>query len=463
MSDSSVHEYDAIIIGTGQAGPPLAGKLTSAGMKVAIVERARFGGTCVNTGCTPSKALVASARSAHMARRAGDFGVTLNGGVNVDMKKVKARKDGLVRPKREGVESWLRDMSGCTVHTGHARFEGPHEVRVGGTLLRGERIFINVGARALVPGIPGLDRVPHLTDSTMMDLDKLPRRLMIIGGGYVALEFAQIFRRFGSEVVIVEQKPHIAGGEDPDISEAIRRVLEGEGVEVLTEAEATGVQQDEDGAIILSFKSGESESTRSGSHLLVAVGRMPNTDDLGLEDAGIKTDARGHIETDDRLQTSLAHVWALGDCNGKGAFTHTSYNDHEIVAANLLEGANRSVTDRVMAYAIYTDPPLGRVGMSERDLRESGRKALIARMPMENVARAQERSETAGLMKILIDEESECILGAALLGISCDEVVHLIIDTMAAGAPYTTIRDAMHIHPTVAELIPTMLHNPEPL
>lgn len=456
-------QYDAIIIGTGQAGPPLAGKLTDAGMTIAIVERKRFGGTCVNTGCTPTKALIASARAAHMARRADDFGVVVSGGVAVDMKKVKSRKDQIVRPKSENVEAWLRDMDGCTVYTGHARFEGPHEIRVGETLLRGDRIFIDVGARAIIPDISGIETVPYLTDSSMMEIDVLPEHLVILGGGYVALEFGQMYRRFGSEVTIVERAPRIASSEDADVSDAVRELLENEGIRVLTESEAVEVEYGEDGRVTLSIDRKGKESAISGSHLLVAAGRRPNTDDLGLSVAGVETDERGYIKVDDELKTSQPHLWALGDCNGQGAFTHTAYNDHEIVAANLLDGGERSVAERIPVYAIYVDPPLGRVGMTESDIRDSGRTALIGKMAMKNVARAQERSETAGFMKILVDAETEAFLGAALLGINCDEVVHLLIDAMAAKASYKTVRDAVHIHPTVAELIPTLLQDLKPL
>ncbi len=463
MPDHQPVQYDAIIIGTGQAGPPLASKLTAAGMTVAIVERKRFGGTCVNTGCTPTKALVASARAAYMARRAGDFGVEVGGGITVDMKKVKARKDEIVRPGTEGIERWLRNMAGCTVYTGHARFEGPHEVRVDDTLLQGTRIFVNVGARAMVPDIPGLHSIPYLTDPSIMEIDVLPEHLIILGGGTVALEFGQMYRRFGSEVTIVERGPRLAGKEDADVSAEIREILEREGVHVLTDAEAMAAEHGNDGALELSVQRDGEEIVLNGSHVLVAAGRIPNTGDLGLENVAIKTDERGFIQVDDELRSSQPHVWALGDCNGRGAFTHTSYNDHEVVAANLLDGGNRSIVGRNLVYAIYVDPPLGRAGLTEAQVRDSGRRALIGKMAMKDVARAKERSETAGFMKVLVDADSEEILGAALLGIGCDEVVHLLIDVMAAKAPYTTVRDAVHIHPTVAELIPTLLQDLKPL
>lgn len=463
MPEQSPLEYDAVIIGTGQAGPPLAGKLTAAGMSVAIIERKRFGGTCVNTGCTPTKALIASAREAHMARRASDFGVRIGSDVKVDMQAVKARKDAIVRPKTEGVESWLREMENCTVHTGHAVFEAPNLVRVDEIAMRAERIFINVGARANIPDISGLESVPYLTDSSMMEIDFLPEHLLIVGGGYVALEFAQMYRRFGSDVTILERGDRIAKKEDPDISRTLQEILERDGVRVRLNSSPGAVRSGENDRVELSVESEGRAETVSGSHLLIATGRRPNTDDLGLDAAGIRHDERGYIEVDETLRTSQPHVWALGDCNGQGAFTHTSYNDHEIVAANLLESVGRWVSDRIPVYAIYTDPPLGRVGITEAEARKKGLNALVGRLPMEQVARAQERSETNGLMKIIVDGESGEFLGAALLGIGCDEVVHLLVDMMAAKAPYQTVRDAVHIHPTVAELIPTLLERLEPI
>ena len=455
-------KYDAIIIGTGQAGPPLAVRLAQAGMMVAIIERKRFGGTCVNNGCIPTKTLIASARTAHVARRAGDYGVTIPGSIAVDMEKVKARKDAVVRLSSEGVEKWLRDTKNLTVIEGHARFADTHQVRVGDKLLEADKIFINVGGRASIPPLRGIEQVSYLDNSTMMDVDFLPEHLIVIGGSYVGLEFAQMYRRFGSEVTVVEMGPRLVKREDEDISENIKTILEGEGINIRLNAECIGFEKRGDKlAVQVDCSSGD--KTVIGSHLLLAVGRVPNTSDLGLEQAGIKVDKRGYIEVDDQLRTNVPGIYALGDCNGRGAFTHTAYNDYEIVAANLLNGDQRRVSDRITAYALYIDPPLGRAGMTEAEVRKSGRKALIGKRPMTQVGRARERSETAGFMKILVDAETKKILGASLLGIECDEVIHSILDVMYANAPYTVIQRAMHIHPTVTELIPTMLEELKPL
>ena len=449
-------KYDAIVIGTGQSGPSLAGRLAAAGMKVAIIERQRFGGTCVNNGCIPTKTLVASARAAYMAKRGADFGVEIGGPITVDMKKVKARKDATVRRSNEGVEKWLKTMNNGTVYEGHARFEGPHTVSVGGESLEAEKIFINVGARALIPPMPGIENVNYFTNSSMMEVEFLPRHLVIIGGSYIGLEFGQMYRRFGSEVTIVEKGSRLIPRDDEDVSETVREILENEGIQVRLNARCIGLEKRGDQAAVnLDCESGGREVV--GSHLLLAVGRTPNTDDLGLDKAGIEADQRGYIVTDDQLRTNVPGVWALGDCNGKGAFTHTSYNDYEIVAANLLDNDPRRVSDRILAYGLYIDPPLGRVGMTEAEVRQSGRKALIGKRPMARVARAVEKGETQGFMKILVDAETKQILGAAILGVGGDEIVHSILDIMYAKAPYTVIQRAVHIHPTVSELIPTML------
>ena len=454
--------YDAIVIGTGQAGPSLAAKLTGEGLKTAVVERKLFGGTCVNVGCIPTKALVASARAAHMARRGEDFGVVIEGPVGVDMKRVKARKDAVVRQSSEGVTAWLRNMPDCTVHEGHARFEDSRTVRVGGERLQAGRIFINTGARAFVPGLPGLDGIDYLTNSSMMDIDALPEHLVIVGGSYIGLEFAQMYRRFGSRVTIVEMQDRLIARDDDDVSEAVRDILQAEGIEVRLRAECLAVKK-RNRQISVRVECDEGAPEVVGSHLLLAVGRTPNTDDLGLEEAGIETDPRGFIKVDDRLRTSVPNVWALGDVNGRGAFTHTSFNDFEIVAANLFDDDRRSVNDRITAYGLYIDPPLGRAGLTEREVRASGRKALIGKMAMSRVGRARERGETRGFMKVLVDAKTERILGAAILGIGGDEVIHSILDIMYADAPYTTIQRAVHVHPTVTELIPTMLGNLKPL
>ncbi|HEV2801688.1 MAG TPA: FAD-containing oxidoreductase [Pyrinomonadaceae bacterium] len=451
-----MREFDAIIIGAGQAGPSLAGRLAAAGMTVAFVERKLFGGTCVNTGCTPTKTLVASAYAAHLARRAADYGVVLDGEVRVDMSRVKARADAMVANSRTGVEQWLRGMEGCTVFEGHARFEGPDRVRVGQELLTAPRVFVNVGGRAFVPDMPGVGDVPFLTNRSILELDLLPERLIVIGGSYVGLEFAQIYRRFGAEVTVVEKSSRLVAREDEEVSEAIREILVSEGIEVRTGAECISLAPHGRGvAVGVDCPVGEPVSV--GSHVLLAVGRRPNTDDLGLEAAGVEQDARGYIKVDDHLATNVPGIWALGDCNGRGAFTHTAYNDFEIIAANLLGGESRRVSDRVPAYALYVDPPLGRVGLTEREARATGRPLLIGSRPMTRVSRAVEKGETQGLMKVVVDAETRRILGAAILGTGGDEAIHGILDIMNAGVPCDVLEQAVPIHPTVSELIPTML------
>jgi pyruvate/2-oxoglutarate dehydrogenase complex dihydrolipoamide dehydrogenase (E3) component len=453
--------YDAIIIGTGQAGTPLAGRLTGAGMKVAIIERKLFGGTCVNTGCIPTKAMVASAYAARMAQRAGEYGVVINGATRTDMKAVWARKDAISGQSRTGIETWLKGMQNCTVYQNHARFESPKEVRVGNELLRSDRFFINVGGRARVPDMPGVHDVPYLTNSSMMAVDFLPRHLVIVGGSYIGLEFGQMFRRFGSEVTILEMKSHLISREDEDVSEGIEQIMRGEGVNVRVNSECIGFRPHPDG-IAVNADCAEGPLQVIASHVLLAVGRMPNTDDLGIEKAGLATDQRGYIVVDDQLRTNVPGIWALGDCNGKGAFTHTSYNDYEIVAANLLDGDSRRVSDRITAYNLYTDPPLGRAGLTETEARKSARNLLIGQRPMTKVGRAVEKGETQGFIKILVDGESKQFLGGAILGTGGDEVIHCILDMMYAKAPYTVMERAMHIHPTVAELLPTILEELKP-
>ncbi len=428
-------------------------------MKVAIIERKKFGGTCVNTGCVPTKALVASARAAYIARRAEDFGVRIGGPVTMDMKLVKARKDEIVRLSHDAVEHSLKNMENCTAIEGHARFTGPGMVQVGDQILSAEKIFINVGARAARPAIPGLDHIPYRTNSSMMDVDFLPKHLVIIGGSYIGLEFAQMYARFGSEVTVIEHGARVISREDDDISLAIQKIVENEGVRVVTNASNLSV---EDGPTVKMLVDGKPIEV-NGSDLLLAAGRVPNTGDLGLEAAGIAVDRKGYIEVDDQLRTNKPGVWAMGDCNGRGAFTHTSYNDFEIVAANLLDNDPRRVSDRILAYNLYIDPPLGRAGMSEKQVRASGNKALIGTRPMTKVGRAVEKGETQGFLKILVDAESHLILGASLLGVECDEVIHCLLDIMYAKAPYTVIRRAVHIHPTVSELIPTVLGELKPL
>jgi pyruvate/2-oxoglutarate dehydrogenase complex dihydrolipoamide dehydrogenase (E3) component len=458
MTDS----YDAVIIGAGQAGPPLAGRLTAAGMSVALIERKLFGGTCVNTGCIPTKTLVASAYAAHLARSATQYGVSTGGEVAVDMKAVKARKDTISTRARKGVESWLEGMERCTLYRGHARFLSPREVHVGTDRITSKRFFINVGGRALVPDLPGIDRVATLTNTSILELDLLPQHLVVVGGSYVGLEFAQMYRRFGAAVTVVEMAPRLIAHEDEDVSAAVEEILEAEGIAVRLNAEC--IRFAPRGAeIAVGLECASGPSVIIGSHVLLAVGRRPNTDDLGLDKAGVEIDARGYIVVDDGLRTSVPGIWALGDCNGRGAFTHTSYNDFEIVAANLLDGERRRVSDRIPGYALYIDPPLGRAGMTEAQARASGRPLLVGRRPMSRVGRAIEKGETQGFMMAIADAETHHILGAAILGTSGDEAIHGILDVMNARIPYTVLRGAVPIHPTVSELIPTLLSEMKPI
>lgn len=451
--------FDAIIVGAGQAGPPLAGRLTAVGQRVAVVERKLIGGTCVNTGCIPTKTLVASAHAAHLARRGAEYGVG-TGSVSVDMVKVKARKDEIMLGDRKGVEDWLEGMTGCTVFRGHAVFQDPHTVRVGDDVLHGDRIFLNVGGRAVVPDIPGLSDVDFLTNVSVLELDTVPTHLVIVGGSYIALEFAQMYRRFGARVTVVERGPRLAPREDEDVSSTVEEILRAEGIDIIVDADDVRIAKTGNG---FELTPREGAAPVQGSHLLLAVGRRPNTDDLGLEAAGVQTDARGYIAVDDQLKTSVDHIWAMGDCNGKGAFTHTSYNDFEIVAANLLDDDPRRVSDRITTYALYIDPPLGRAGMTVDQVRSSGRRALVGKRPMTRVGRAVEKGETQGFMKVVVDADTQEILGAAILGVGGDEAIHGILDVMSAKAPYTTLSRTMHIHPTVSELIPTVLQELSPL
>jgi len=459
--------FDAIIIGAGQAGPSLAGRLTDAGWTVALVERKDFGGTCVNTGCMPTKTLVASAYAAHLARRSAEYGVVLQGDVGVDMKRVHDRARTVTLNARGNLETWLDGMKGCTVFRGHARFESADTVRVGDNLLTAPKIFLNVGGRANAPDMPGLDQISYLTNVGMMAVEELPRRLVIVGGSYIGLEFAQMYRRFGAEVTVVEMGPRLIGREDPEISDAVREILEGEGVSVRLNSECISfaphkTEESPDGVCVhVTCEDGAPQVV--GSHVLLAIGRKPNTDDLGLDKAGIELDKRGYVVVDDQLKTSNPGVWAMGDCNGKGAFTHTAYNDFEIIAANLLDNDPRRVSDRITCYGLFIDPPLGRVGMTEAEARATGRPLLVGKRPMTRVGRATEKGETQGFMKVVVDAETKAILGAAILGLNGDEAIHGMIDIMYAKAPYTTIQRAVHIHPTVSELIPTMLGELKPL
>ena len=454
--------FDSIIIGAGQAGPPLAGRLTKAGQTVALIERKLFGGTCVNTGCIPTKTMVASAYAAHMARRASDFGVRIQGSIQVDMKGVKDRKESILAKSRDGIEKWLRGMDKCTVFHAPARFVSNHEIEVDSEIIDADQIFINVGGRAVVPDMRGVNDIAYLTNSSILDLEELPEHLVVVGGSYVGLEFAQMFRRFGSSVTIVEKRSRLIMHEDEDIAAAVKEILESEGIDIRLDAECIAFEPAERGAFVHTHCDAGDPKVH-GSHVLLAVGRRPNTDDLGLDKAGVQTDERGYIVVDDELRTNIPGIWAMGDCNGKGAFTHTSYNDFEIVAANLLDDDPRRVSDRIQAHALYIDPPLGQIGMTEAEVRKMGKPALIGTRPMSKVGRAVEKGESNGFMKVLVDAESKKILGASILGTGGDEAIHCILDVMYSGSPYTTLQRAMHIHPTVSELIPTMLGDLKPL
>jgi pyruvate/2-oxoglutarate dehydrogenase complex dihydrolipoamide dehydrogenase (E3) component len=452
---TGMKHFDAIIIGTGQAGPSLAARFSAAGKTVAIIERHKFGGTCVNTGCVPTKTLVASAYAMHVARRGAEYGFAI-GDMQVDMKRVKARKDAASAKSSKGVEEWLRGTKNCTVLQGQASFQSANTIVVNDEVLQADKIYINVGGRASVPDMPGVHDVPFLTNSSIMDIDFAPAHFIIIGGSYVGLEFAQIYRRFGSEVTIVEMGPRLIGREDEDVSQAVREIVEAEGINIRLNAKCISLAK-HDGGVAVSLDCEEGPPDVVGTHILLAVGRTPNTSDLGLDRAGVATDHRGFIVVDDQLQTNVPGIWALGDCNGRGAFTHTSYNDYEIVADNLFNADHRRVSDRIQAYALYIDPPLGRCGMTDADIRKSGRPALAVKYPMSKVSRADEKGETQGFMKISVDAETKQILGAAILGVGGDEVVHVLLDVMYAKAPYTVIQRAMHIHPTVSEFLPTIL------
>ena len=457
----TVEAYDAIVIGAGQAGPALCARLDKEGLKTALVERKLLGGTCVNNGCIPTKTLVASAHAAHMARRGGDYGFSA-GQIRVDMRAVKGRKDGVVKHSTDFLAEWIAGMKRVSLLQGQARFTAPRTVSVGGRSLEAGRIFINVGARAAIPDLPGVKHVPFLTNSTMMGVDFVPEHLVIVGGSYIGLEFAQMYRRFGSKVTVVERAAKLLPREDDDVAQEIRAILEREGVGIRTGAECMELKKNGQRVVVgLECKGGE--PIAEGSHVLLAVGRTPNTDDLDLDKAKVERDDRGYIKVDDECRTSAEGVWALGDVNGRGAFTHTSYNDYEIVAANLFDGDRRRISDRIMTYALFIDPPLGRAGMNEQEARKSGKRVLGAKMPMAHVGRAREAGETQGFMKVLVDADSKELLGASLIGLNADEVVHSLLDVMYAKQPYTTIQRAVHIHPTVTELVPTLLGSLKPL
>ncbi len=455
-------KYDAIIVGTGQSGPALAGRLNKEGLKTAVMERKLVGGTCVNVGCTPTKTLAGSARVAYLAHQAKRFGVSIEGYISVDMSRVKARKDEVAGASNKGVTDWLEGMTNVDLIRGHARFVDAHSVEVNGNVLEAEKIFINVGARARIPDWKGLDAVPFFTNSSMMEVDFLPEHLIIIGGSYIGLEFAQMYHRFGSEVTVVEMQDRVIARDDEDVSETVKEILEGEGVKFRLQADCIEARATDSGIVVrVTCEDGPEEET--GSHLLLAVGRVPNTDDLGLDKAGVESNQYGFVDVDEHLQTNVPGIWAIGDVNGRGAFTHTSYNDYEIVAANLFDDDPRKVTDRILCYGLFIDPPLGRIGMTEKEVRASGRRALVGKRMMTRVARAREFGETRGFIKVIVDADTEEILGAAILGLNGDEAIHCLLDTMYASKPYTVISRAVHIHPTVAELIPTVLQEMVPL
>ena len=454
--------FDAIVIGSGQSGPSLAERFAQNGKKVAVIERKNFGGTCVNTGCIPTKTYVASAYVAHMARRAAEYGIDIGDAVKVDMKRVKARKDGIIARSRDGVAQWMEGLENGKVYRGHARFIGPKTVNVNNEILEADKIFINTGGRAFAPDIPGLGTVPYFTNSSLLEVDFVPEHLLIVGGSYIGLEFAQAFRRFGSKVTVVEMADRLIAREDADVSDSVREILEAEGIDIRLNAKCLAVGK-KNSTISMGLDCSSGSPRISGSHLLVAVGRKPNTDDLGLDKAGIVTDSKGFITVDDQCLTNVEGVWAIGDVNGRGAFTHTSYNDFEIVAANLFDNDSRRISDRIPCYGLFVDPPLGRVGMTETEVKAKGIKALVAKRMMTSIGRARERGETQGFMKVVVDAESKKILGAAILGINGDEVVHAFLDIMSVGVPYTAISRTMHIHPTVSEYLPTLLEDLKPL
>ena len=456
--------FDAIVVGAGQAGPALAARCSKEGLRTAVIERHHFGGTCVNVGCVPSKTLIASARAIRQAGRGAEFGFD-TGALRVDMARVKARKDAIVLQSRRAVEAWLRGLAHTEVIAGEAAFVAPRTIAVNGRQLTAPRIFLNLGGRAVRPDLTGIDGVPTLDNVSIMELQAVPEHLVIVGGSYIGLEFAQMMRRFGAAVTVVERSPRLLPREDEDVADGVREILQAEGVRFELGAECLSLAA-EAGGIAVGAACDSGTPRIVGSHVLLAVGRRPNTDGIGLEQAGVRTDARGFIEVDDRCRTSAEGVWAVGDCNGRGAFTHTAWNDHEIVVANLFDNDERRVSDRIPCYALFIDPALGRVGMNEAEARTAmtqGRRILVGKMPMQRVGRAREAGETQGFMKVRLDADSQRLLGAAILGLNGDEVVHSLLDVMAADRPYTVVARAMHIHPTVSELLPTLLQQLKPL
>lgn len=451
--------YDAVVIGSGQGGNPLAVALAKAGWKTAMIEREHVGGTCINVGCTPTKTMVASARVAYTARRASDFGVQV-GKVGVDMSAVRRRKNEIVRSWRKSGEDRLAATPGLDLLRGEASFSGPRSLEVRANSaedpgeirsLTAEHIFINVGARPTIPTLPGLDSVPYLDSSTLMELDRVPEHLVVMGGGYVGVEFGQMFRRFGSEVTIVQRRKALLAQEDADVTEAVAAILREDGLRLVFEAQATQADVGSDGWVTLTVDSPEGRQKVRGSHLLVAAGRTLNTDSLNLAAAGIETDARGAITVNERLETGVPGVYALGDAKGGPAFTHVSYDDFRILRTNLLEGGSASTKDRVVPYVVFLDPQLGRVGLSETEARERGIDIRVARMPMDWVARALEVDESRGLMKAVVDAETDQILGCAVLGIEGGEIVSLLQVAMQGGVTAAELRETMFAHPTLAE------------
>ena len=453
-------KVDAIVIGTGQAGKPLSYALADLGWKVALIERAELGGCCINTGCTPTKTMVASAQVAHYAREAARWGVRVSG-VSVDMPAVVARKNQVVQNSRTSIQKRIDARPNIKLVRGPARFIAPHRVQVGAEDFESEKIFINTGTRPAVPRIPGLETVPLLTNDTIMDLQAVPEHLLVLGGGYIGLEFGQMFRRFGSRVTIIHNGERLLPKEDPDITLSLQQALEAEGIEFRFNVVTKSVEN-RSGAIAVSLQSGQNSQTLRGSHLLVATGRKTNIEELGLEAAGVLSDARGYIKVNGRMETNVPGIWALGDVKGGPAFTHISYNDYQIVFANIVEGKNLTIENRYLPYALFTDPQLGRVGITETQARASGRKFKLGTFPMTSVARAIERDETAGLMKIIVDAQTDRILGAAILGSEGGEVVQILGAMILADAPYTVLKGAVYIHPTLAEGLFGLLESVKP-
>jgi pyruvate/2-oxoglutarate dehydrogenase complex dihydrolipoamide dehydrogenase (E3) component len=460
-----LESFDAIVVGAGQAGPAIAARCSKEGLRTAVIERGHFGGTCVNVGCVPTKTLVASARAVQQARRGAEFGFAVET-LRVNLARVIARKDDIVRASREGVEGWMRGLANTEVIVGAARFTAPSTLAVNGRTLSAPRIFLNLGGRAMRPPLAGIDEVPTLDNTSVMQLAEVPEHLVVVGGSYIGLEFAHVMRRFGSEVTVVERSPKLLPREDDDVADGIRAILEKEGIRFELNAECLALER-EGARIRVGAACAADTAPIVGTHVLLATGRRANTDGIGLELAGIRTDERGFIVVDEQCRTSAEGVWAVGDCNGRGAFTHTSWNDHEVVVANLFDHDPRRIGERIPCYALFIDPPLGRVGMTDSEARafaqKNGRKLLRAKMPMKRVGRAREAGETEGFMKVIVDADSQRILGAAILGLSGDEVVHSLLDVMAADRPYTVISRAVHIHPTVTELVPTLLQQLTPM